>query len=242
MNRITNPAGYPTIGAFELKRTYQRNMLIAVMVVATLWALSVAIIGLTSAAPVESAAGDPLAESIRIDVTIIPPPSVKEEPVRANVVAETPPPFVLPVASDDPTATTNFRLLDAAAYQRIAPPGLESGGKLAGYYVGTPVDEIPNPSVFVHAEKQPQPLDLPTPHYPEMARKAGMEGTVYLQVYIDSKGRVRKVMVAEASGCEIGFEEAAVEAAWRGRWSPAEQNGKSVGLWVRYPVRFRLNK
>lgn len=242
MSDTMNSIRYPNIGAFELKRTYQRNMMIAVMAVATVWALCIAAVGLTQATPVVLPVGEKDKTQFEIDLSAVPPPSVIDDPIPTAAPAEAPPPFVLPVASDDPLAGTEFRLLDPAVYTRIAPPGLKHGSELGGYYVATAKEEIPSPSVFVHAEKQPQPRELPPAHYPEMARKAGMEGTVQIQVYVGADGRVKKVLVAKESGSEIGFEEAAIEAAWLGVWFPAEQNGKPVGLWVSYPVRFRLNR
>jgi TonB family protein len=46
--------------------------------------------------------------------------------------------------------------------------------------------------------------------------------------------------VAKSSGSNVGFDEAAVEAALQCIYKPAIQNGQPVAVWVTYPVEFKL--
>jgi protein TonB len=83
-------------------------------------------------------------------------------------------------------------------------------------------------------------ISLPTPKYPEMARKAAIEGKVYVEVLIDTRGKVCGARIIKDSGANAGFEEAALEAAWKGEWRPAMQNKQPVAVRVSYPVVFKL--
>lgn len=95
------------------------------------------------------------------------------------------------------------------------------------------------PSEPWYVEEMPQPVKLVKPEYPEMARRAGVEGLVILHLLIDVDGSVIRVKVAKPSG-EAGFEEAAVEAAWKCKFTPGKQNGRPVRVWVSLPFRFEL--
>jgi protein TonB len=76
--------------------------------------------------------------------------------------------------------------------------------------------------------------------YPPIAKRSGIEGTVYLELFIDNEGRVRRVNILRENPPDRGFGEAAA-AAFRGlSGTPAESNGRPVAAHYRYPVRFRM--
>ncbi|MDR2743216.1 MAG: energy transducer TonB [Treponema sp.] len=76
--------------------------------------------------------------------------------------------------------------------------------------------------------------------YPPIALRSGIEGTVYLELFIDRRGEVRQVTVLRENPPGRGFGDAAVNA-FRGRkGKPAEANGVPVGVRYRYPVRFTI--
>ncbi|MGC4092826.1 MAG: TonB family protein [Polyangiaceae bacterium] len=74
--------------------------------------------------------------------------------------------------------------------------------------------------------------------YPEAARRAEAEGDVVAELLVDSEGRVVKATALSALG--FGFEEAALSAARRYRFSPAQKLGRRVSVRMRCRVRFRL--
>ena len=78
-------------------------------------------------------------------------------------------------------------------------------------------------------------------HYPAIARKAGIEGRVILQVLVDENGSVGQTKVLKSLG-KSGCDEAAVQAIKRVKWKPAQQNGKPVKVWVAIPVVFSLRE
>ncbi len=75
--------------------------------------------------------------------------------------------------------------------------------------------------------------------YPEIARKAGIEGRVVIQVLVSEKGKVIKTRIIKSLG-HSGCDEAAVKAIRGVKWKPALQRDKPVKVWVAIPVIFRL--
>ncbi len=75
--------------------------------------------------------------------------------------------------------------------------------------------------------------------YPPMALKQGIEAVVYLELYIDSAGLIKKIKVLKDPG--HGFAQAAVKALEGLSCIPANANGKNCAVKYRYPVKFTLN-
>lgn len=76
------------------------------------------------------------------------------------------------------------------------------------------------------------------PAYPQIAKLAGIEGTVYLKLLIDEKGNVAKAKVEQ--GVKDMIDEAALVAAKNSKFSPAILNNKPVKVWVILPIAFKL--
>ena len=95
------------------------------------------------------------------------------------------------------------------------------------------------PPRFMPAEVRPVCTYQPRPDYPAMAAQAGVEGTVTLWVYVSSDGSVSDVRLYNSSGVN-SLDEAALSMAWNTRWTPAENNGISVGVWTSFTVNFTL--
>lgn len=74
--------------------------------------------------------------------------------------------------------------------------------------------------------------------YPPLANKQGIEGIVYLELYIDKKGTIRKIKVLKDPG--YGFADAAIKALEGLQCTPAMANGKTVAVRFRYPIHFIL--
>ena len=74
--------------------------------------------------------------------------------------------------------------------------------------------------------------------YPAMALQQGIEGVVYLELYIDQYGTIKKAVVLRDPG--HGFAEAALKAMEGLSCIPATANGQNVAVRFRYPVRFTI--
>lgn len=92
---------------------------------------------------------------------------------------------------------------------------------------------------FYNVEEQPKRLNAIVPEYPEMAKRAGIQGAVYLKVLVNAKGAVDSVIVQKGPSV---FHNSASDAARRTRFTPARQNDRAVPCWVLMPFRFVLNR
>lgn len=77
-------------------------------------------------------------------------------------------------------------------------------------------------------------------NYPEIAKRAGVEGKVILSFIVDKSGRINEVEVLKGigAGCD---EEAMRVINSMPNWNPGKQNGKAVLTKINIPVVFKLN-
>ena len=76
------------------------------------------------------------------------------------------------------------------------------------------------------------------PVYPDLARRAGIEGTVELEVSIDPTGAVTDVEVVR--GLPLGMSEAAAAAVHRWKYKPARTATGPVASRKSVRIRFVL--
>ncbi|MFZ0455095.1 MAG: energy transducer TonB [Ignavibacteriaceae bacterium] len=74
--------------------------------------------------------------------------------------------------------------------------------------------------------------------YPETAQKAGVQGKVYLLIYINENGSVDDIKVLKGLGA--GCDEAAVDAVKQTKFSPGKDNGVAVKVKLSMPITFKL--
>lgn len=127
--------------------------------------------------------------------------------------------------------------------------GIDIGGFAAGVtFEDKPVEvkhkeeEIVDPNTFVAVEKEPN-VDLGKlqglVQYPDVARRAGIEGTVILRVYVDKNGQAKRVLVEHSDNQML--DKGAIDAISKyGYIPPAIQNGQNIGCWVSIPIKFKL--
>jgi periplasmic protein TonB len=101
-------------------------------------------------------------------------------------------------------------------------------------------DETDIPVVpFWKVEVKPQPINIPVPTYPDMARTAGIEGSAVVEALVDVDGSVADARILKPSG-NASLDQAAIDAAMKAKFSPAKQRDKAVRVWVSIPFRFTL--
>jgi protein TonB len=104
-----------------------------------------------------------------------------------------------------------------------------------------PDADIPPIGTYIAHSEPPLCTYRPAPEYPDIARQAGVEGTVSLLVFVRSNGQVERVEIAGSSGLE-SLDTAAVSSAWQSSWVPAKRgDGQPVGVWTAMTYRFVLN-
>ncbi len=74
--------------------------------------------------------------------------------------------------------------------------------------------------------------------YPEQARADGREGSVVLELTVDAEGKVTEARVKESAG--YGFDEAAVAAALKFVFRPAQRGERAVAARLLYRYQFHL--
>jgi periplasmic protein TonB len=74
--------------------------------------------------------------------------------------------------------------------------------------------------------------------YPEMARRAGIEGRVYVQFIVNERGEVEDPRVIRGIGG--GCDEEAIRAVQQAQFRPGMQRGRPVRVQYSLPIVFRL--
>jgi TonB family protein len=74
--------------------------------------------------------------------------------------------------------------------------------------------------------------------YPEIAKRAGIEGKVYVLAFIDENGNV--VSAKTLKGIGAGCDETALNAVKETKFIPGKQGGKPVKTQVSIPIVFKL--
>jgi protein TonB len=157
--------------------------------------------------------------------------------VTPTAAAAAAPTVGVPVPVPDAEATV---ATGATQAQLAVLPGSEGAGLAGAESVAVvPEDIIPRPEDFVAYDSPPQPIALAKPEYPPIARQAGVEGRVFVQLLLDLDGDVMDARVAKSSG-NAALDEAAVEAGKKCKFTPAKQRDKPVRVWVVFPFNFSL--
>jgi len=117
----------------------------------------------------------------------------------------------------------------------------------------TPVklpDTPPSHNIIIEEEEFiPYPEELPVPigglksiqekvHYTEIARRAGVEGTVIILAFINKKGEVVDAKITKGIGA--GLDEEALNAVKLTKFVPGKQRGIPVNVKMTIPVKFVL--
>ncbi|MGD0338698.1 MAG: energy transducer TonB [Bacteroidota bacterium] len=114
--------------------------------------------------------------------------------------------------------------------------------------VNQPAETQPQPSIPppTNAEanvakvvnRQPEPISIGKPKYPEMAAKFGLRGTVIVKAQIDENGNVIKADVLKSPNPV--FDRPAIDAAMKSKFSPKIVNDKPVPSEVTMSFVFKM--
>jgi periplasmic protein TonB len=178
-----------------------------------------------------------------------PPPSIQgaSAAVAPSVSAAAPmakPSVGIPVPVPDAEVSPEQNFASQTEMSAVSGPVGEGTGT-AGQVIEQDVnvenideDEAPPPD-FVPFEKEPQVIKRVEPVYPELARKAGLEGTVWVKLWVDKEGKVKDVVILK-SASEI-FNQPAIDAAKQWIFTPAMMKTGPVSVWISLSFNFKLN-
>ena len=142
------------------------------------------------------------------------------------------PPIPIEAPSDDVLEDIEIgdTEIDFEAEMEAPPPPKEEVEEEPTYFVA--VEEMPEPVGGIRAIQEKIV-------YPEIAKRAGVEGKVYILAFVDESGNVTKAQVLKGIGA--GCDEAALDAVTKTKFKPGKQRGKPVRVQVSIPIVFKLN-
>lgn len=233
-------------GAFELKSTYQKNMIMGTVFSALLTALIIFSVWIYNVITYQDMEPTNVIR-IKTIADLGAPPSLQAKPPQIDIakpnVAAPKIGIPKPVAEDE-VVDEDVVIASREELQEINAPVLTGNeGKGSQIVIDIPEDDyMPSPDEFIPVEEQPVQIYEEIPEYPRLAQDGGFTGSVWVQAFVDKNGDVKKAQAVKCSRPKMGFEEAAVAAAYKCKYRPAIQNGNPIGVWIQYKVEFTLNR
>jgi protein TonB len=226
-------------GAVELKAVYQKYRMWGLGIAVAIHALIIGsyyIVGLLQSE-------EPPMVQVRLMKysDLGPPPSMTSAntPPPISITAPTAKPSVgAPVPVPDAEVSAEQTLATQAEMSQVTPIGDATGAGEVAVQQDIKIDDDAPPADFVAVEKEPVVVKKVEPKYPELAMRAGLEGKVWVKIWVDKEGKAKQVLVMK-SDAEI-FNEPAIEAAKQFVFTPAYMNNGPVSVWVSVPFKFRL--
>lgn len=172
------------------------------------------------------------------------PPSISRQTTQATQLSVTgataPPSIGIPEPVPDEQARQSTIATQSEMADALAPiTAQELTGGSDSIFVDTSDLGSPEPGQFVAFDELPVLLSHEAPVYPDLAKEAGISGTVQVNVLVGKDGKVKRAIAVE--GPDL-FREPAIEAALKCRFKPALQGNKPVEVWVLVPFTFELHR
>ncbi len=173
----------------------------------------------------------------------VPPSIAKPAAPQLNIAEAVAPPSIgvpepVPeVKAQAPTIATQTEMSEAVAPVSMSDLGAGTGDSLVVQGDGAG-EGSPSPDEFVAVDVQPERLHIDPPVYPELAREAGVEGTVLVRVLVGKNGKVERVLLVDGPK---SLQDAAIKSAKTAIFKPALVQNKPVEVWVMMPVIFQLH-
>lgn len=172
-----------------------------------------------------------------------PPPSIAQAPAQVAVNAPVARPTVgVPVPVPDAEVSPDQTIATQTELSKQAAPVTETttGNSEIQIKEDIKVEDEPDINAFIPVEKYPSPVKTVQPAYPEIAKRAGVEGKVFVKALVDREGKVKKAVIFK-SDAEV-FNQAALDATYQWIFTPAIMNNGPVPVWVVVPFNFQLKK
>ncbi len=160
-----------------------------------------------------------------------------EEIIQTRQIETPPPPPRPPV----PVEVPNDEIIEDVDIDISAD--LDLGGSLSAPPPPPPAEDEEEEDFFVVVEEMPELIgglgELQQKiRYPEMARRAGIEGRVYIQFIVNEQGQVENPQVIRGIGG--GADEEALRVVSQAEFRPGMQRGRPVRVQYSLPIFFRL--
>ena len=105
--------------------------------------------------------------------------------------------------------------------------------------------------VFIYVESMPEPQEgmagfykyiTQNLKYPSDARKAGIEGKVFLQFVVTEDGKLTDAKILKGLSPELDQEALRVINNYKGLWKPGKMRDKAIKVRMSMPIVFKLGK
>ncbi len=166
---------------------------------------------------------------------------IEVEDVEITKQESAPPPPPKPLIPIELAAETALEDIEIAQTEldvdeNVAPPA-------APPPIEEKEEEETEPVFFVAVEEMPAPIGgiegiQSKITYPDIAKRAGVQGRVYVKAYVNENGDVTTVELMKGIGA--GCDEAAMEAVKETKFKPGKQRGKPVKVQVTVSILFKL--
>ena len=155
----------------------------------------------------------PLIERVRLEAVPLPDPTPDD-------------PEPLVPGEPDPVVDTVDTPLEVVIGEPEPPPAPPALPRISG------IGGVSDPELIVETRVEPA--------YPELARRARIEGRVVLQIVVRRDGTVGPIEVLGRPSASLGFVESAVAAVRQWRYHPATLDDRPVDVYVTVVVSFEL--
>lgn len=174
-----------------------------------------------------------------------PPPSTTDQQAIAATVASgelVKPDKGIPVPIPDPLVLLDKTIPTQKDYDNgTIITGADGGNGFASPLIlKVPDDSKAPPDTFRPIQQLPQVVKSVIPVYPELARRIGIEGRVFVKLWVDKDGKPHQASVVQSD--EDMLNQSAIDAAMATKFSPAIMNNGPVSIWITIPFVFKLKQ
>ena len=247
-------------GAYFLRKIYDDNILIAMLIGSLFFTLAVT-------SPLILAALRPGSEERFLKEVVIdmaklppPPPTNKALPPPPPLQPQTPPPAVKTIKFTPPEVAPDEEVIEPppkieeikkGAISNVTNEGVPDAPvvdniDVVGTGDGNGVVEAPKEEIFLTVEQMPestynlQKYLADNIKYPSQATRNEVQGRVYIAAVVAPDGSIidAKVVKGIGSGCD---EEALRVVNKLPKWTPGKQGGRAVSVRISIPINFKLS-
>jgi periplasmic protein TonB len=250
-------------GAYELRKTYNRRLMIALIGTAALCILLFLAYFISNSMGDDDKNKDLIVQDVQLEEVKEekknepppPPPPPKPEPPKVEITKFTPPKIVKDEEVKEDEKPPEVEKLEETKIGTINQEGIKDEGIVAppvsdegkGVVEAPKKEEEDWDKTFTKVEIESeypggasawQRYLNKNLRYPEAAIESEIQGTVVVQFIVDKAGQVSDVEAI--SGPKELRDEAVRVIKKSGTWTPAVQNGRQVKSYKKQPIVFRL--
>lgn len=252
-------------GAYDLRKSYNRRMIIALIVTAVLITILFVSFLIAKNLPedketemvVQDVQLQEIKQEEKVEPPPPPPPPPPPEPPKIEMAKFTPPKIVKDEEVKEEEKPPEVEKLEETKIGTINQEGIKDEGIVAppvrdagkGVIEAPKKDETNYDEIFTKVEIESSYPGGPgawmrylnkTFRYPQEAQDDGIQGTVVVQFIVDKEGNVSEVEAVSGPSTGGLRDEAIRVIKKSGKWTPAVQNGRKVKSYKKQPITFKL--